>query len=267
MKIKHYLCNAFIVENGKSKIAIDPGLDGWIFKLKSYIPKSEWDDVTHILLTHGDPDHHWSTDKIAAASGASVICGQELVRQNGEEIYMYNPRARGIQFNLLMDPAYPMKVGDVITVDGITFEAFRSVHGSLHFKFLFGLIEKTATPGPGERIGIGSKVFMITVDNKTIVNMGDSLLLLDDWQGLVDLQPDVLMIPIGGDHAPNTFNVSEALEVVAMMKPKLVIPCHYNVDFLFTKKFNPADDQKFKRDVEQMGFPCTIMNYGDELIV
>lgn len=57
MKIRHFLYNAFIVEEEGVKIAIDPGQNLWWFKLDSLIPKSEWESVTHVLITHGDPDH------------------------------------------------------------------------------------------------------------------------------------------------------------------------------------------------------------------
>ncbi len=49
MKIKHYLYNTFLIEEGNTKIAIDPGQNLWMFKLQSLIPKSEWNDITHIL--------------------------------------------------------------------------------------------------------------------------------------------------------------------------------------------------------------------------
>jgi len=64
MKIKHFLYNAFLIENDTSKIAIDPGQNLWIFNLSSLIPQSEWGDIRHILITHGDPDHHWQSDKV-----------------------------------------------------------------------------------------------------------------------------------------------------------------------------------------------------------
>ncbi len=50
MKIKHFLYNSFIIENEKIKIAIDPGLNMWLFKLGSLIPKSEWVSITHISV-------------------------------------------------------------------------------------------------------------------------------------------------------------------------------------------------------------------------
>ena len=57
----------------------------------------------------------------------------------------------------------------------------------------------------------------------------------------------------------------EALQAVEIMKPKLVIPCHYSAPALFSKHYNPADDQMFKREVEKMGIKCTILRYGDSI--
>lgn len=69
MKIKHYLYNTFIIESGDVKIAIDPGaLFFYHFRTTTLIPKSEWNNITHIFVTHGDPDHHWHTDRVADAS-------------------------------------------------------------------------------------------------------------------------------------------------------------------------------------------------------
>ena len=57
----------------------------------------------------------------------------------------------------------------------------------------------------------------------------------------------------------------EALQVVRIMRPKLVIPCHYNSPAFFTKKYNPADDGMFKLEVEKMGIKFYIMHIGDEI--
>jgi len=43
------------------------------------------------------------------------------------------------------------------------------------------------------------------------------------------------MIPIGGT-IHNTKDVEEALQVVKLMQPKVVIPCHYNCPLFFSKK-------------------------------
>lgn len=83
LKIKHYWYNAFIIQNDKVKIAIDPGQNLWLFSLGSLIPKSEWSDITHILVTHGDPDHHYQTDRVAEASGAPGHLWERLSQKSG----------------------------------------------------------------------------------------------------------------------------------------------------------------------------------------
>ena len=61
MTITHFLYNAFLIEENDIKLAIDPGQNLWMFKLESLIPKSEWPTITHVFITHGDPDHHCRT--------------------------------------------------------------------------------------------------------------------------------------------------------------------------------------------------------------
>ena len=75
------------------------------------------------------------------------------------------------------------------------------------------------------------------------------------------------MIPIGGRAIHNTMNEDEALQAVTMMHPKHVIPCHYNCPAFFTKKYNPANVEKFKRGVEKTGAECHVMQYGDDIVI
>jgi L-ascorbate metabolism protein UlaG (beta-lactamase superfamily) len=266
MKIKHYLYNAFIIESGKIKIAIDPGLNLSIWKLGSLIPKSEWPEVTHILATHGDPDHYWYTDKMAEVANAPVICGKDLVKNEGQEAFILGPRSRGVQYSTRIDKLYPLDVGDVIDVDGVRIEGLKAVHGPLQIRFFFGLANITETPGPGERVGLGAIGFKVNVEGKTAVNLGDTL-FQEEWKEWKGMEPDVLMLPIGGRVIPNTIDEKEALEVVKLMSPKMVIPCHYNNDILWIKNANPADGEMFKREVEKIGLACTIMKHGDAIIV
>ncbi len=57
-------------------------------------------------------------------------------------------------------------------------------------------------------------------------------------------------------------DVEEAVQAVNIMHPKLVIPCHYNYPAFFTKTYNPADDQLFRREVGKAGSKCIIFWYG-----
>jgi len=263
MKIKHFLYNSFIIENEKIKIAIDPGLNTYLFKLGSLIPKSEWSSITHILVTHGDPDHYWYTDKVAEVAEAPVICGRKLVKKVGTETLLVAPRGRGIQYSTHLEKVYPLDVGEVVDLDDVKIEGLKAVHGPVSVKFL-GLKLLNEKPGPGERVGLGAIGFKISIDNKVIVNLGDTL-LQKEWEGII--KPDVLMIPIGGQLYKNNMNVEEALEAVKLMSPKKVIPCHYNCGFLLSRKLNVANDEMFKNEVEKMGLECIIMKYGDEIFV
>ena len=262
MKIKFFSYNTFLIKQSKTKIAIDPGLNLWIGKLNSLIPKSEWPDITHIVATHGDPDHYWHIDRVAEVSQAPIICGQELVKIQGTDTLMLDPRKRGVQYSTKVDRVHTLDVGKTIEVNEIKFQGLKAVHGPLVVQFLFGLIRLEFTPGPGERVGLGTIGIKITLGDKTLVNLGDSL-LQKEWEGL---KSDILMIPIGGRVAKNTMDEDEALEAVKLISPKLVIPCHYNEAFFWRRNCNQTNDQYFKKQVEDMDIECKLMGYGDEIV-
>lgn len=264
MKITHYLYNTFIIESGDKKIAIDPaGLFFYFFRFTTVIPKSEWKDITHIFVTHGDPDHYWHMDRIAEASNAPVICNKTMVKNIKGKNLMLGPRAKGLAFTTPIKKLYTISIDETIQLDGMNITGIKTTHGSLTFKL--GPFSKTFHPGPKERIGWEAIGFEIKLNGKTLVNLGDTLLHKKEWKKIKN--PNVLVIPIGGRTNPSTMNEKEALEAVRIMKPKLVIPCHYNLPALFNKNFNPADDTMFKREVEKMGIECSIMKYGDSISI
>ena len=262
MKITHYLYNAFLIEDGKTKIAIDPGQNLWLFKLGSLIPESEWGGITHLCITHGDPDHHWQSDRVADASKAPVVCGRELTKIENGKTLLVDPRGKELTSWIPFENVYPLDVGESVVLDDVKIEAVKSVHGPIEIKFMG--FKKKKYPGPRERVGLGSMGFKININDKTIVNLGDSL-LQREWEGL---NPDVLMLPIGGAGENIwTMDVTDALEAVKLISPKRVIPCHYNASFFWIKNINPADDLLFQSEVEKLGIECSIMKYGDEIII
>ncbi|NNK37736.1 MAG: metal-dependent hydrolase [Xanthomonadales bacterium] len=262
MKITHYLYNAFLVEEGTAKVAIDPGQNLWLFRLESLIPESEWPGITHLLITHGDPDHHWQTDRVAEASGAHVICGSGLTRRFDGEIRIVEPRGRGLTSWVAIDRLHPLDVHQSVSLDGVDIEAIRSVHGPIAIPILGFTIR--AEPGPEERVGLGSTGFRITLGETTVINLGDSV-FLPEWEGSA---PDVLMLPIGGlGRNTWTMDVDEALRAVEIISPRLVIPCHYNVPLFWKRRFAPADDRRFQRETERLGAECRILGRGESLTV
>ena len=264
MKIKHYLYNAFVIESGDKKIAIDPGgFFLYYFRMTTLIPKSEWNDITHIFVTHGDPDHHFHTDRVASASGAQVICNETMMKTINGKALMLGPRSKGLAFTADIQNVNTLSVNQSIQLDGMTITGLVAEHGPLTLKI--GPLKKTVYPGPEERVGWGDMGFKIDINGSTIVNLADTLLHIQDWQSIKDA--DVLMIPIGGREAHNTMDETEALQVVRELRPKVVIPCHYNLPALLTKEYCKADVDMFKTEVEKLGADCRIMKYGDEIKV
>lgn len=262
MKITHFLYNAFVIESGNKKIAIDPGgLFFYFFRFTTLIPKSEWESITHIFVTHGDPDHYWHADRVAEVSNAPIICNEIMIRKIKGKDLMLGPRDKGLAFTTEMDNVHTLTVGKTIELDDMSITGIKTIHGSLRLKF--GPFSKTLHPGPKERVGWGAIGFEIKLDGKKIVNLGDTLLLEKEWQKIHE--PDVLMLPIGGKLIHNTMDEQEALKAISIINPKLVIPCHYNCPAFFTKTYNLADDMMFKKEVEKMGIECIILKMSDSV--
>jgi len=184
-----------------------------------------------------------------------------MVRNIDEKALLLGPRDRGLAFTSQIKELNTISVGENIMIDDVSITGIKTTHGSLTFKF--GPLAKTIKPGPEERIGWGAIGFKIQFAGKTFVNLGDTLFHGEEWASINS--PDILMIPIGGRKVNNTMDVESALKAVKLMLPKLVIPCHYNCPALFTKKFNPADDQYFKEEVQKLGFACKIMKNGEKI--
>ena len=74
MKVTFDGYNAFVITEGEKRLAIDPGgkFLYWL-RMTTLIPKAMWPQITHIFVTHGDPDHYWHADRLAKVSGAPMI--------------------------------------------------------------------------------------------------------------------------------------------------------------------------------------------------
>jgi L-ascorbate metabolism protein UlaG (beta-lactamase superfamily) len=262
LKISHYLYNAFILEAGRHRIAIDPGaLFFYHLRFTTLIPPSEWPGLTHVLVTHGDPDHYWHADRVAAACEGTVVCNETMVREIGGERLALGPRDKGLAFTARFERLRTLGVGETIDVDGVAITGLATTHGPLTLHL--GPFSKTVRPGPDERIGWGAIGFDIDVAGTRVVNLGDTLLLEDAWTDVRG--PDVLMVPIGGGSVDNTMDERDALRAVEIIQPKLVIPCHYNCPAFFTERFCPADEALFVREAERLGVPCRVLRSGDAI--
>jgi L-ascorbate metabolism protein UlaG (beta-lactamase superfamily) len=82
-----------------------------------------------------------------------------------------------------------------------------------------------ATPGERSPDGHGKNTaYLIHIDDLTVCHLGDLGRTLNSDQISALKDPDVLLIPAGGEC---TISPAEASEVVSQLEPKLVIPMHY----------------------------------------
>ena len=89
-------------------------------------------------------------------------------------------------------------------------------------------------------------IFRIEAEGITILHLGDLGHQLGPEQYRTLGQIDILMIPVGGKY---TVDAREAYEIVQAIKPKLVIPMHYNTPHLC---FSLAPVEEFTCQFEQV---------------
>ena len=70
-------------------------------------------------------------------------------------------------------------------------------------------------------------IFIIKTDGVVLCHLGDLGHLLEDIQLTEIGQVDILFIPVGGYF---TLNYTQANQVIAQLKPKIVLPMHYKTD-------------------------------------
>jgi L-ascorbate metabolism protein UlaG (beta-lactamase superfamily) len=145
----------------------------------------------------------------------------------------------------------PVVPGQTVEAAGVSIQGVPVQHGPL--LMLFG--RAFAIPF----VGVGSLGLLFSLENRRLLNLGDTLLLEDAWR---ELRPDVLMVPIGG---LMTMDVDTALRAVATIEPELVIPTHYNWYILFYHR--QAAVERFAAGVRAFGCQCLPLELGESVEV
>lgn len=97
-------------------------------------------------------------------------------------------------------------------------------------------------------------IYRIEVEDISISHLGDLGHVLDNKQLELLQGTDILLIPVGGKY---TLDAKKAVEVIAQVEPRIVIPMHYKVDGLkidldgvdkFVKEIGikPREEEKLK---------------------
>jgi L-ascorbate metabolism protein UlaG (beta-lactamase superfamily) len=233
MRFIYYGYNAFVVEAGGSTILIDPGRNLNWRRLNSLIPRQLWPQADLVLVTHGDADHAEYAPRVARASNAPLVCGPALAR---------NWQRRGLA-------VVPVTPGEMVEAAGVSILGIPVLHGPR-----FRLLGRTFN---FPLVGLGAVGLLFSPGNHRVLNLGDTLLMENAWQGL---RPDVLMVPIGG---LMTMDVDAALRAVAIIGPELVIPTHFDWHILFYHR--PAEVARFGAGVRSLGCRCFPLEPGGSI--
>ncbi|KGR91168.1 metal-dependent hydrolase [Ureibacillus massiliensis 4400831 = CIP 108448 = CCUG 49529] len=182
-----------IKTNGK-EILIDPFIRG--NGLTDLKVEEEKPDV--ILLTHGHGDHVGDTVELAKANNSLVVAPNELA------VYL---SWQGVN-------THPMHIGGARQFDFGKVKFTLAFHGSSY------ITENNEIIYTGMPSGI-----LFTAEDVTIYHAGDTALFGDMKLIGERNNIDVAFLPIGDNF---TMGPEDAAYAVSLLKPKTVIPIHYN---------------------------------------
>ena len=226
MRIQFHSHSCFsLYTEGGTHLLIDPYLnDNPLSDVKAYDL-----DPDVVLVTHGHDDH----------LGDAVYFGQKgaLIISTAEIIHYLSLKNLASLHPLQIGGGYQFPFGYV--------KMTPASHGSAVFegKQIFG----TGSPGG----------FLLGIDGRTIYHAGDTGLIMDMELLGRFYHIDLALIPIGGNF---TMDPTDALQALDLIKPRAVIPMHYNT-FPLIKQ----DPTFFAQECNKKGIACHILQSGDTL--
>jgi L-ascorbate metabolism protein UlaG (beta-lactamase superfamily) len=210
------------ITTDKTVILIDPFING-----NPQSPVKESDvSADYLIVTHAHGDHLGDSIPIAKRSNGTIIANYEIAVHCGKQ---------GAK-------VHPMHIG-----------------GS--HVFPFGKVKLTpawhGSSFPDGSYGGTPAGCLITVEGKTIYHSGDTGLFMD-MQLIGEMNPiDVALIPIGDNF---TMGIDDAVKAVSLLKPKKVIPMHYNTFDMIL-----SDPALFREKVKSMNVDIHILKPGESI--
>ncbi|HSJ09694.1 MAG TPA: metal-dependent hydrolase [Longimicrobiales bacterium] len=202
--------STFTIEtDGGQRILFDPFLDD---NPKSEIRAADIERLDYILCSHGHFDHFADAVELAKRTGAMLVGTFELVAF---------AQSKGAKHG------HGMNVG-----------------GGYHFPFGYVKLTPAMHSGTidGDEDGRFTSVahgFLLELDGTRVYYSGDTALVME--MQLLQGQVDVALLPIGDNF---TMGPADAARAVEFIRPRVVIPVHYNTWDLIAQ-----DPQDFVRRV------------------
>jgi len=211
----------FVLEGDGKRVIIDPFLTG---NPAADIGPDKLPPLDGILLSHGHGDHLGDAVALSQRHKATIVATAELAQfckdQGATSHAMHIGGAREFPFGKVkLVPAF---------------------HG--------GRVEGDATG----KYTTNPAGVVVTLAGKTVYHTGDTGLTME--MQLLAGRIDLMLVPIGDNY---TMGVEDAVRAVEFVKPKSVIPMHYDTWDLIS-----ADPEEFRRRVGRTAV-VTILRPGE----
>jgi L-ascorbate metabolism protein UlaG (beta-lactamase superfamily) len=184
------------------------------------------DGLDYVLLTHGHYDHVADAWPLLEEVDPTLIASFEIVSY-AQEVLKH-------------EKVHPMHIGG-------------------GFDFPFGRVKMTPALHGGQVAGDGATGYttvpaglLLTLDGTRVYHAGDTALITD--MALLEGQVDIALLPIGDNF---TMGPEDAARAVDMIKPRVVIPVHYNTWPLIAQ-----DPEEFRARVEPLA-EVVVLEPGD----
>jgi L-ascorbate metabolism protein UlaG (beta-lactamase superfamily) len=181
---------AFLIRTGGKSVLIDPFLTGNPLAAMT----ADQVEADYIIVSHGHGDHVGDTVEIAERTNAMVIANFEIAK------WLSNQGVKN---------THGMNTGGSHRVDCCTVKLTQAHHGSMMPDGSYG--------------GCANGILLKTPDG-TLYHACDTA-LFSDMRLIGDEGLEIAILPIGDNY---TMGPEDSLKAIEFLRPKVVIPGHYN---------------------------------------